>query len=125
MVSLVKAHNLTSELVYIQAAVKEELSDRLQRATELEARLEEVSTRESTLRSNNKVIIDEISGTGQAEPVLTWSTCRLSATSSGSFSLVCSTRRSSDPPASVTSPPCRKRRQVSLAQMPRAHRLPR
>ncbi|GAA5970627.1 hypothetical protein JCM8115_000840 [Rhodotorula mucilaginosa] len=43
-----------------EAAVKEELSDRLQRATELEARLEEVSTRESTLRSNNKTLRDEL-----------------------------------------------------------------
>lgn len=38
-----------------QAAAKEELSDRLQRATELEARLEEVQTRESNLRSTNRV----------------------------------------------------------------------
>lgn len=38
-----------------QAAVREELHDRMQRASELEGRLEEVQTKESSLRSNNKV----------------------------------------------------------------------
>ncbi|GAA5822655.1 hypothetical protein JCM11251_004331 [Rhodosporidiobolus azoricus] len=43
-----------------EAAVREELSDRMQRASELEARLEEVQSRESTLRSNNKTLREEL-----------------------------------------------------------------
>jgi hypothetical protein len=35
--------------------VREELQDRMQRASELEGRLEEVQAKESSLRSNNKV----------------------------------------------------------------------
>ncbi|GAA5842849.1 hypothetical protein JCM5353_003713 [Sporobolomyces roseus] len=43
-----------------EVAVREELSDRMQRAAELEARLEEVQTKESTLRSNNKTLREEL-----------------------------------------------------------------
>ncbi|KAL8276403.1 hypothetical protein RQP46_011201 [Phenoliferia psychrophenolica] len=43
-----------------EIAVREELNDRLQRASELEQRLEEVQTKESSLRSNNKILRDEL-----------------------------------------------------------------
>ncbi|KAK4691815.1 hypothetical protein P7C70_g9261, partial [Phenoliferia sp. Uapishka_3] len=43
-----------------EMAVREELNDRLQRASVLEQRLEEVQTKESTLRSNNKTLRDEL-----------------------------------------------------------------
>ncbi|GAA5877488.1 hypothetical protein JCM16303_003352 [Sporobolomyces ruberrimus] len=43
-----------------EIAVREELGDRVQRAAELEARLEEVQTKESTLRSNNKTLREEL-----------------------------------------------------------------
>ncbi|KAM0755344.1 hypothetical protein T439DRAFT_337853 [Meredithblackwellia eburnea MCA 4105] len=48
------------ETVLADAAVREELSDRQQRATELEKRLEEVQSKESSLRSNNKTLRDEL-----------------------------------------------------------------
>ncbi|GAA5932745.1 uncharacterized protein JCM15063_002191 [Sporobolomyces koalae] len=43
-----------------EIAVREELSDRMQRSAELEARLEDVQTKESTLRSNNKTLREEL-----------------------------------------------------------------
>ena len=46
---------LTQSIACSQAAVREELGDKLQRASELEARLEEVQQKESALRSTNKV----------------------------------------------------------------------
>lgn len=44
---------------FVQAALREELTDRSQRTTALEARLEELQTKESSLRSNNKVRRDQ------------------------------------------------------------------
>ncbi|GAA5910969.1 uncharacterized protein JCM6883_000664 [Sporobolomyces salmoneus] len=43
-----------------EIAVREELGDRVQRAAELEARLPEVQAKESTLRSNNKTLREEL-----------------------------------------------------------------
>ncbi|GAA6013165.1 hypothetical protein JCM11491_005202 [Sporobolomyces phaffii] len=45
---------------HAEIAVREELGDRVQRAAELEARLEEVQTKESALRSNNKTLREEL-----------------------------------------------------------------
>ncbi|GAA6060140.1 hypothetical protein JCM10212_001437 [Sporobolomyces blumeae] len=58
MLQSVKAD--ADKAISAEAAVREELSERLQRSSELEARLEEVQSKESSLRSNNKTLREEL-----------------------------------------------------------------
>ncbi|KAM0792100.1 hypothetical protein ACM66B_004804 [Microbotryomycetes sp. NB124-2] len=94
-----------------EAAVREELGDRLQRATELEARLEEVQSRESALRSTNKSLREELrklqSGVLSSEKQRNPGVGYFSSFNQSSSTLrtTNSTASETGVPASVSSPP--------------------